>query len=427
MDRSAFGAELRRRRQQAGLSLTQLSQQIHYSKGYLSKIESGDKAANPTLARLCDAAVVANGALVALAADTDTTRAGPADDTDGDGNPWLLRMEPTGTAHFQRSGATAFDDSTALALSPGVTGLPADPEALITLFSARFDQSKALGQIASPALVLPSLITELHMLRGLARAGRDEHGAARLWLLAAQFADFAGWTVQDAGDDRHATWWTNRAVELAVLGGDDSMRPFALVRRAEMAMYSEDARTTIELAQQARHDPSATARVRGLAFHREAQGYALLGAARECFEALGNASALLDEAAQALPDAPVLGPTRTPDLHTMVRGWCLLELGRPAEAAQLLDSGIGEFAVGSARARVRFGLRAALAHAVGRDVERACEVVRLLADDLWRVDSAIARLQVSWLARELRRHSTLPCAQDVLPVLADLLRGPAAA
>ena len=39
----SFGAELRRRRVAAGLSLAQLAARIHYSKGYLSKIETGHK------------------------------------------------------------------------------------------------------------------------------------------------------------------------------------------------------------------------------------------------------------------------------------------------------------------------------------------------------------------------------------------------
>ena len=64
---TAFGEELRRRRLEAGRSLTALSAAVHYSKAQLSKVERGIKAPSRDLARLCDTALRAGGALVALA------------------------------------------------------------------------------------------------------------------------------------------------------------------------------------------------------------------------------------------------------------------------------------------------------------------------------------------------------------------------
>ncbi|MBB5085238.1 nSTAND1 domain-containing NTPase [Nonomuraea endophytica] len=64
---TAFGAELRRWRTLRGLSLTTLAELVHYSKGYLSKIENGAKRPTPELARACDQALEAKGALVRLA------------------------------------------------------------------------------------------------------------------------------------------------------------------------------------------------------------------------------------------------------------------------------------------------------------------------------------------------------------------------
>jgi transcriptional regulator with XRE-family HTH domain len=64
-----FGTELRRMRLAAGISLTGLAAQVHYSKGYLSKIETGDQAASHAVARQCDVVLDAGGALVALVPD----------------------------------------------------------------------------------------------------------------------------------------------------------------------------------------------------------------------------------------------------------------------------------------------------------------------------------------------------------------------
>lgn len=62
----AFGAELRRRRRAAGISLTELAFRVHYSKSQLSKIENGRARPNDTLAALCDREFDAGGILVAL-------------------------------------------------------------------------------------------------------------------------------------------------------------------------------------------------------------------------------------------------------------------------------------------------------------------------------------------------------------------------
>ena len=65
----AVGAELRRLRVKRGLSLAGLSRLVHYSKGYLSKIETGNKRITPEVARCVDEALGTGGVLVALVPD----------------------------------------------------------------------------------------------------------------------------------------------------------------------------------------------------------------------------------------------------------------------------------------------------------------------------------------------------------------------
>ncbi|MEN3358329.1 MAG: hypothetical protein V7637_2311 [Mycobacteriales bacterium] len=62
----SFRAELRRRRQVKGVSLQQLSQLTHYSKGHLGNIENGVKPPTVELAGACDDALGAGGELAAL-------------------------------------------------------------------------------------------------------------------------------------------------------------------------------------------------------------------------------------------------------------------------------------------------------------------------------------------------------------------------
>ncbi len=65
-ERATFGAELRRRRRAAGISLTELAARTHYSKGYLSKVETGLSAPNPALASMCEAELGVEGVLTPL-------------------------------------------------------------------------------------------------------------------------------------------------------------------------------------------------------------------------------------------------------------------------------------------------------------------------------------------------------------------------
>ncbi|MGV9247734.1 nSTAND1 domain-containing NTPase [Streptomyces sp. NPDC003710] len=69
----SFAAQLRRLRRQRGLSLADLARQTHYSKGYLSKIETGAKPPTVDVARRCDRILAAEGELLALA-ETATAR-----------------------------------------------------------------------------------------------------------------------------------------------------------------------------------------------------------------------------------------------------------------------------------------------------------------------------------------------------------------
>lgn len=61
-----FGERLRTLRTDRGLSLADLSARVHYSKGYLSKVENGDKPPTVQLARGCDQALGADGSLLRM-------------------------------------------------------------------------------------------------------------------------------------------------------------------------------------------------------------------------------------------------------------------------------------------------------------------------------------------------------------------------
>lgn len=63
---SEFGAELRRRRLSQGMSLAAMASAVHFTKGYLSKVETGKVRVNRELAEACDRFFDAKGELAGL-------------------------------------------------------------------------------------------------------------------------------------------------------------------------------------------------------------------------------------------------------------------------------------------------------------------------------------------------------------------------
>ncbi len=419
-----FGRELRELREATGLSLGQLAERVHFSKGHLSRVESGQKRPSAELARLCDAELGAGGQLVRLFLSRAEEQPVEAEPEPGDGHTWLLGISPDGAGFFlptRRSDRP--DPDLTLGMAFGAGRSVTASEDLANAFAARFAAIRQLGQIAGPGTVLPMVIAETQVLRGLAGNASPGERAA-LWKLAARYTEYAGWMTQEAGDDAMAARWTQWAVRMAEQAGDADLRWYAMVRRADIALHNDDARSTIELAKRAQSDPAASARVRGLAAQREAQGHALAGDEAECFRALERSARLLAEAANEEPTGPMLGTTHIAELDRIILGWCLYELGQAGRAAEILDECVLRFAAQSHRARGKFAVRAALAYAVADELDRAVELTADLLDHVRAVDSATIRHDLRGLTRALRRRRSHRGVQQLQPLLIAALHAP---
>ncbi|MCE7003466.1 helix-turn-helix domain-containing protein [Kibdelosporangium philippinense] len=423
-----FAEELRRIRLAAGVSLSELAKRVHYSKGYLSKIETGVKPAGTDLARRCDAALDAGGELVAL-----VEHRGPASaDADGwqeswAGDGWMLNLESNGSSWFNPvTGRDTVDSGTAL-LAFGLTerhaSAAAQQETTIAGYQKIFEQHRLIGQTTSPALVLPALIAQTHTLRGLAKATRSPMRVQFLQL-ASRYAEYVGWMTQEAGNDRATLWWTQSAVEMANAAGDLDLAAHSLVRNALIALYRDDAKQTVELSRQAQADPKTPVRIRGLAALREAQGHALAGDDRLCRNTLDRAKQLLETVVSSA-DGMVLGTTVVSNMAPMVTGWCMYDLGRPAEAAEILADEIARLPVSSRRAHARFGARLALSHAAAGDIDHACSLTHNVLDSAELVDSATVRFDLRRIGRTLARWPSHSSVRDLQPRLTTALHAPA--
>src|SRR5215470_5790107 len=103
----AFGPRLRALRTARGLSLSEFARRVFYSKGYVSRVETGASTPSAEFARRCDVELDADGALVGLvssaapgpapepAPDTEPERDGDYDD-----GTWIVTMAPDGSTSF---------------------------------------------------------------------------------------------------------------------------------------------------------------------------------------------------------------------------------------------------------------------------------------------------------------------------------------
>ncbi|GAB3443980.1 helix-turn-helix domain-containing protein [Actinophytocola sediminis] len=393
-----FGAQLRACRAEAGISMGELARRVNYSKSYLSKLENDLKPPNPTVARLCDATLGAGGALI----EAVNTVRGPA----------------AAGGRLDRRQMLAASAVLGFALAGGPRPVPA--ESVVVGLRTSFEHLRLLGAQTSPAVVLEPLIAQVRTVHALA-GENPEPVRSRLLLLAARIAEYTGWMCQEAGDDQRALWWTRHAVELARAGGDREIAGYAFVREAGLALYRQDATSTIELARQAGRAPLAGARTLGLAARREAQGHALAGDRDACERALDRATELLALSTVDTSAYPVLGST-APDPVGLARGWSLCDLGRAGDAAEILDHELAVLPATSRRTRARFGARRSLAHALAGEIDQSCLTLRETLDDAAHVDSATVRLDLKELGRHLSRWRDHRTVREIYPDLNRVLQ-----
>ncbi|MGW0516121.1 helix-turn-helix domain-containing protein [Crossiella sp. NPDC003009] len=420
-----FGARLRALRVAEGLSLSEFARRLYYSKGHVSRIETGLQTPSPEFVRKCDAELRAGGELIALAGGTVRASLTAVSES-AEEEVWVMTMTPSGGAAFSpvaRRDVLLGGVAVIAGLKVSGTGIvSANAEAQLLHHRRLFDAARALGQFSSPDVVLPMLVGQAQALRTLATqvGGRTLPAVASL---AARTAEYAGWMAQESGDDAAASWWTGRAVQVAEVAGDDFLSSYALVRQALITMYQGDASTTVSLAQQAQRQNNVPARILGLAAQREAQGHALAGDRDECLRALDRARVLL-QVPDGAPEGPVIGTSHVSDPVAVATGWCLYDLGRPAEAAEVLDRELTRIPSSAVRSRARFGVRLCLAYAASGELEQACRLARPLLSQIAQIGSATVLTDLRRLATLVRRWHAHPEVRALEPDLTIALGRP---
>ncbi|MFL6117846.1 MAG: multiprotein-bridging factor 1 family protein [Catenulispora sp.] len=388
-----FGVRLRELRLGKGWRIRELATLTAISAGQIGNLEHGRRTPKGDTAEILDAALDAGGELIALAAGRAA------------------------------AGAEARARSRLAISQTSHTGSAQDAESLLHTYGDVLDSLRGLGRTAGPRPVLGTLRASARTLSDTARELRGPDADA-VWALAARYAEYTGWMLEEAGDHTGALRWTHQAVTWGARGGDETVAAYALVRRALIAQHRGDPRATVDYARRAAAHPAATTRIRAHAARREAQGHALLGDHEACHRALERSARLMD--ARSEPPAPDWGPRADRETSRLIEASCLLALRHFESAADLfhadLDTPRATTPATAENAITRFRIRQATAHAGIGLPDTGCDLLDPLLPTIRRLDSATIRAELAAFVTEARRHRLGRGEDDFLTDLAAVIR-----
>lgn len=387
--RDDFGTRLMRLRLERGWSLRQVARMSKISYQHLGNLETGRRQPTETIAEACDRALVGDGSLNQLAG-----------------------------AHREAS-EPAFTDWHV----PRGLSTPPMPDLDVRTLSREFLRLRSEAQSERAGRMFPLVAGTAEVLAGQAVA-QGEH-TRRAWVLAARYAELAGWMAQEGGREDCSDAWTDAAVRWAKLGGDDDMAAYAWERRSLAPFCRGEARTAIALAQRAIDEPTASARIRGLAACRVAQSHSMTGDRNACLRSLDQAASMLDASPPPYPDGTSWGSSSMRGVLCFVEAWCLVDLGRYQQAEYLLGPIMESDALpaGAFRTRSRYAVRTAMALTGAGDIDQARKVILGLLPLLARAESATVAADLRNLIKLINRRRAAP----LLRLLPDLHNFSAAA
>ncbi|MGW4115286.1 helix-turn-helix transcriptional regulator [Actinosynnema sp. NPDC004786] len=317
--------EIKKRRTEAGLSQPQLAQRIGYTRQYISLAERPDhNLPSLELVKAIDHALDAGGDLLALREQERRARYGLRRGT--------AAADGSSIGHADSAGTTSVGKfSMPTGLSVG------DFSDVLSHLREQWHLLVKTDNLFGPRFALRSVHEHLRLVMDLARSAR---GVVRRETvrLAAQYAESAAWLHEDAGEDRLATYWTDRAMEWSYEADDRLMLAWTLFRRSQQATTNGDTARVIGMAQAASRDGAMLpAPMRAAIAQQEAHGHALDGDAVAAHRALDRAHgwAALDTMGDARGGH---GSFCTSTYLELQRAHCWLILQNSRKALDLFDA-----------------------------------------------------------------------------------------
>ncbi|MEC3954518.1 helix-turn-helix transcriptional regulator [Nocardia sp. CDC153] len=301
-DWTVFGTELRRLREQQGMSVRQLGKQVLYDPSALSRFENGKRKPPADIVTRLDAALNAGGILCALY----ESLSGP--------DPF--------TPHEALQNRRYADQK-----------LAGDLQAVLA------DTRRLEDEIGSK-LVLPVTVRHSKIATALAREATSK---ARKPLVdaAAGWTQFHGWLNASLGRHDAAIHHYREALELAEEAGNADMVSTTLAMRGHVAWMAGDTSASIGLSQAAQRNPRNLSRtVLALAVQQEARGLGMEGD-------MDGMESKLDTATDLIllgdPDKPDAQYFYSDSFIRMQRGMAYRHARQWAKAIDALEHGLQGF------------------------------------------------------------------------------------
>jgi transcriptional regulator with XRE-family HTH domain len=341
MDFAAMLAELMERR---GIGVRALARRVPCDAALISRLARSRQRPSAQMARRLDELLEARGGLTAAGS---AGRPGAAGEGSG----------PGGDALRARLGSFS----------------PAQVHELLSHLTEQWHALVKADNLLGPRHALGAVNDNLRILEALLRAVRPPVRDEALGL-AARYAESAAWLYEDSADLAAARYWTRRAAEWAMEGGDRLMVSWTLFRRSQQAGATHDAAQMAGLAAAARREGGALpGPMRAAILQQEARARALNGDEAACHHRLDAAHSLAAAADDPGDASAGHGSFCTPAYLEMQRGACWLTLGRPAPAITALETAIQSMPPAYRRDRgVALSTQAAAFAACGDPVQAAC-------------------------------------------------------
>ncbi|WP_239337819.1 hypothetical protein [Frankia sp. CiP3] len=286
-------------------------------------------------------------------------------------------------------------------------------------------QYARLDNMMGPRHLMAMAVVQLDFI-GRLLAVADGSTRTRVLQVGSSFAEFAGWLHQDAGNDREAARWSDRALEWATEADDTLMISYILTRKSHHAAARRDRPATLGLAEAAlRHADTISPRTRALAYRQIARGHALARDADACAHAIDKArdqAAVTDDYGTA---ERTLTGYCTPAYIELEAADCWLILGRTGEAITIYERCLANWPGEFERDRGLHLARLANAYAAHCEPARACavamEAIPIVADTgSARAADELRRLP-GWLGR-WRKTDEVRTLTDALTTLPPVVR-----
>jgi hypothetical protein len=234
----------------------------------------------------------------------------------------------------------------------------------ITLMGLLDDHDASFGSYG----VLPAVRRELDLIAEHRRiAGGTLH--TDLLRVEARWSQFASYLDHDAGDERAADYWADRAAQLAREGDYPDMIARVFVRRSQWAVARRDAPRAIAFARAALETPGTSSHIRALCAMKAADGHALANDPDACERSLADAHAHLDRTDSSRP-LDLAGHEVTSHYVLAAEARCWLWL-RPRRALTMYEDAIDRWPRHRTRSRAVHQARLALACMAADEPERA--------------------------------------------------------